>query len=98
MLVTLVHVQVKPEHLDAFIRATSKNHFQSVKEPGNLRFDMLQDAVIPAKFVLYEAYKDEESAAAHKKTPHYLEWKETVAEWMAAPREGVRYTGLLPQF
>jgi autoinducer 2-degrading protein len=98
MIVTLVHVHVKPEHIDAFIRTTSKNHFESVKETGNLRFDMLQNAADPSKFVLYEAYKDEESAAAHKKTAHYLKWRDAVADWMATPREGVKYTGLFPQF
>jgi autoinducer 2-degrading protein len=98
MIVTLVHVNVKPEHIEAFIRVTSQNHHQSVKEPGNLRFDILQDAVNPAKFVLYEAYASEETAAAHKNTAHYLAWREAVASWMATPREGIRYKGLLPEF
>ena len=98
MIVTLVHVRVKPEHIDDFIQAASRNHHQSVREPGNLRFDILQDAGDPSKFVFYEAYKDGDAAAAHKLTSHYLEWKEKVADWMAAPREGVRYNGLLPEY
>ena len=97
MIVTLVHVHVKPDHIADFIQATSKNHYQSVREPGNLRFDILQDAGDPAKFVLYEAYGNTDAAAAHKLTSHYLEWKETVAGWMASPREGIRYNGLLPE-
>ena len=98
MIVTLVHVHVKPDHMDDFLQAASINHLRSVKEPGNLRFDILQDALNPAKFVFYEAYQDEEAAAAHKKTSHYLEWKDTVADWMAAPREGIKYKGLLPEY
>ena len=42
MIVTCVHVQVKPEHVDDFIFATVRNHAESVKEPGNMRFDVLQ--------------------------------------------------------
>jgi autoinducer 2-degrading protein len=96
MIVNIVHVEVKPEHIDAFIQATIANHIQSVKEPGNLRFDVLQMADNPAFFALYEAYENEEGAAAHKETPHYLEWREKVAAWMARPREGIRYRSLIP--
>jgi autoinducer 2-degrading protein len=96
MIVTIVHVEVKPEHIEAFVKATTANHLHSVREPGNLRFDVLQKGDNQAQFALYEAYEDEESAAAHKQTPHYLEWRETVAPWMTKPREGVRYDALMP--
>lgn len=96
MIVTIVNVQVKEQHIDEFIRATVINHEASVKESGNLRFDVIQNAEDPSRFVLYEAYESEETAAAHKHTPHYLEWKEKVAEWMAKPREGVRYNAIKP--
>lgn len=96
MIVTIVHVSVKSPHIEEFIRATTANHLHSVKEPGNLRFDVLQLGEDPARFALYEAYEDEASAAAHKHTPHYLEWKEKVAPWMAGPREGIRYTAIMP--
>ncbi len=44
MIATLVHVYVKPEFTEAFIEATRVNHEHSIQEPGNLRFDILQDA------------------------------------------------------
>jgi autoinducer 2-degrading protein len=91
MTVTIVNVYVKYEFLDEFIRATIENHEGSVKEPGNLRFDVLQNETNPTQFVLYEAYRSEEDAANHKKTPHYLKWREKVADWMAKPREGVKH-------
>ena len=98
MYITLVHVKVLPDHIDAFIQASTENHLESVKEHGNLRFDLLRSEDDPTRFVLYEAYVDQGAAAAHKDTPHYLKWRETVAPWMAEPREGVRYTGLQPEF
>ncbi len=91
---TLVHVHVKAEHLAAFVEATRINHEASVQEPGNLRFDVLQSADDPTRFTLVEAYVSEESAAAHKQTAHYLAWRDAVADWMASPRQGVRYAGL----
>ena len=96
MIVTFVHVWVKEDHIDDFIRATIANHEQSVKEPGNLRFDVLQDSSDPAKFVLYEAYDSDAAAAEHKKTAHYLAWREKVADWMLKPREGVLHKVIAP--
>lgn len=96
MIVTIVHVEVKPEHVDDFVKVTTENHLLSVEEPGNLRFDVLQLADNPCRFALYEAYESAEDAAAHKLTAHYLDWRVKVADWMARPREGIRYQGLLP--
>ena len=91
MIVTCVYVLVKKEHIDDFIKATSINHKASVKEPGNLRFDFIQRFDDTTRFMVYEAYESEDAAAAHKDTPHYKEWRETVADWMASPREGIKY-------
>lgn len=95
MQVTLVHVHVKKEHLSAFIEATKDNHLHSIKEPGNRRFDVIQSVEDPCQFVLVEAYETAEAAAEHKKTAHYAKWRDTVADWMAKPRKGVPYNGLL---
>ena len=97
MTATLVHVQVKPEHVMDFIDATRENHKNSVKENGNLRFDILQDMNDPGKFVLYEAYESDEAVVAHKETVHYLKWRDTVAPWMAKPREGVKHKIVFPE-
>jgi autoinducer 2-degrading protein len=96
MHVTLVHVRVRPEHLDAFIAATRANHEASVSEPGNRRFDVLQAPDDPTRFILYEAYASAADAAAHKETAHYLAWRAAVAEMMAEPRRGEPMNGLLP--
>ncbi len=97
MYVTIVNVVVKEQHIDDFIAATRVNHVNSVKENGNMRFDILQSADQPTHFILYEAYKTQQHAAAHKDTQHYSTWRETVAEWMAEPRKGVVYNGLYPE-
>lgn len=96
MIVTCVHVYVKEAHIQDFIEATTRNHENSIKEPDNLRFDVLQDAGNPSKFLLYEAYTTEEAVATHKQTQHYLTWRETVAPWMAQEREGIRHHVICP--
>jgi autoinducer 2-degrading protein len=97
MHVTIVHVHVEPDRVEDFIAATRLNHEASVREPGNRRFDVLQLASDPTRFVLYEAYATEADAAAHKQTAHYARWRETVADWMAEPRQGVLHRGLYPE-
>jgi (4S)-4-hydroxy-5-phosphonooxypentane-2,3-dione isomerase len=97
MHVTLVKISVKPDKVDAFIEASRANHEGSVREPGNRRFDILQDPADPTRFVLYEAYVSAEEAAAHKQTPHYLAWRDAVAEMMDEPRQGIPYNGLFPR-
>ena len=96
MYVTVVYVHVKPEHVADFIDATRINHEASIREPGNLRFDILQSPEDATQFVAYEAYAGEAAARAHKETPHYLAWRTKAEGWMAEPRQGVRYDGLYP--
>jgi (4S)-4-hydroxy-5-phosphonooxypentane-2,3-dione isomerase len=97
MIVTAVSVYVKPEFIEDFISATVENHRNSIKEQGNLRFDVLQSIQDSSRFLLYEAYESEEAAASHKETPHYLIWKEKVAGWMAKPREGIPHRVICPE-
>jgi len=97
MHVTMVRVSVLPDFVDQFIAATRANHEGSVAEPGNRRFDILQDPDDPTLFVLYEAYATAEDAAAHKETAHYLTWRDTVAEMMAEPRQGMPFDCLFPR-
>ncbi|HOF20475.1 MAG TPA: antibiotic biosynthesis monooxygenase [Bacteroidales bacterium] len=96
MIVTCVYVHVKPESIGDFIKATEENHNESVKEAGNFRFDFIQQADDPARFMVYEAYESEKDVEAHKQTAHYLKWRDKVAGMMAEPRKGVRYNILKP--
>lgn len=96
MQIVLVHVHVKPEFVDAFKQASIDNASNSVQEEGIARFDVIQQADDPTKFTLVEVYKTADAPAAHKETAHYLRWRDTVAEMMAEPRQGIKYTNLFP--
>jgi len=85
MLVVHVHVQVKPECVEAFRAATLANAQASVKESGIARFDVVQQADDPTRFVLVEVYRDEQAPAKHKETAHYAAWRDAVAPMMAQP-------------
>lgn len=96
MHVTLVHVRVKADRVEAFIAATRLNHEAALGEPGNRRFDVLQAPDDPTRFILYEAYASAADAAAHKTTPHYRAWRDSVASMMTEARRGEPMHGVFP--
>ena len=96
MLVVHVHVHLKPEFVDAFLEASVENASQSIEEPGVARFDVIQQNDDPERFVLVEVYRTPEDPARHKDTAHYATWRDTVADMMAEPRQGVKYDNVFP--
>ncbi len=88
MIANVVTVYVKPEHVEAFLAATRANRAGSRAEPGNLRFDILQSAEDPCRFLFYEVFASQAALEAHRQTAHYLAWRSQAEAWMAKPREG----------
>ena len=96
MLIVHVHVHVKPESVEAFRQATLANARESVQEPGIARFDVVEQADAPARFILVEAYRNAEAQARHRETAHYAAWRDAVADMMAEPRTSVKYANIFP--
>jgi autoinducer 2-degrading protein len=96
MLIVHVDIHVKPESVEAFRQASLENARNSVKEPGIARFDVLQNAEDPTRFVLVEVYRRPEAREQHRATAHYAAWRDTVADMMAEPRSGVQFHNLFP--
>ena len=94
MLIVHVSVHVNEDVVEAFIEASRANAAASLGEPGVARFDVVQALDDPTRFVLVEAYRSEEAAAAHKETAHYATWRDTVAAMMAEPRSAVRFRAI----
>jgi len=96
MLIVHVHIHVKAGAVDAFRAATIENASQSVKEAGIARFDFLQQADDPTRFVLVEVYRNADAPARHKETAHYAKWRDTVADMRAEPRTSVKFSNVFP--
>lgn len=97
MLIVHVLVQVKPECVEAFKAASLDNARHSVHETGIARFDVVQQADDPTRFVLVEVYRTDDAPAKHKETVHYARWRDTVADMMAVPRQSTKYRNLFPE-
>jgi quinol monooxygenase YgiN len=95
-LAVVVYIHVLPESLDAFRSASLANAAASIREPGVVRFDVMQEGGDPTRFVLFEVYRGQEGASAHKQTAHYQVWRDTVAPMMAEPRTSKSYATLTP--
>jgi autoinducer 2-degrading protein len=95
MFVAAVHVFIKPGSIDDFKALIKANHEGSIAEPGCLRFDVAQSVEDPGEFLLWEVYTDEEAAAFHKTTPHYLAFRERIDELASKARYSDRYEGYL---
>jgi (4S)-4-hydroxy-5-phosphonooxypentane-2,3-dione isomerase len=97
MLIVHVKVKVKPEFVDAFVKATVENARNSIREPGVARFDVVQQQHDRSRFVLVEAYRTDDAPAKHKETAHYQAWRDAVAPMMAEPRSSVKFVNLFPE-
>ena len=86
-----IEVRVKPESIDAFRAATIENARNSILETAVARFDFMQQAEDPSRFLLIEAYRDPAGPARHRETAHYQKWRDTVESMMAEPRARVEY-------
>jgi len=96
MLILQVHAHVKAEAIEAFREATIENARQSRREPGVIRFDVVQQADDPARFQLIEVYRDAAGQAAHKETAHYAAWVAKTADVFAEPRTRATYIPVDP--
>ena len=95
-LAVVVYVHVLPESVEAFRAASLANAAASIGEPGVVRFDVMQESANPTHFALFEVYRGQEGAAAHKQTAHYQAWRDTVVPMMAETRTSKSYATVTP--
>jgi len=60
------------------------------------RFDFIEQADDPARFMLYEVYRDAAAQAAHKETAHYRAWAAKTADMFAEARTRQLYRAIDP--
>ena len=96
MYIVHVHVHVKPEYVEAFRAACLDNARNSVQEPGVARFDVIQQADDPTRFVLVEVYRTPDDPARHRETAHYQAWAAAVGDLLAEPRSKIVYNNVFP--
>ncbi|ADE86611.1 antibiotic biosynthesis monooxygenase [Rhodobacter capsulatus] len=96
MFVQLVHIRVKPGCVQQFFDVFRVNFEGTRAEPGNYRFDVLQDPEDDHHFVIYEAFENEAAVDAHRKTAHYAVVVEGLAKIQTGGREKQFFRMVMP--
>jgi len=96
LLIQVVYLKVQPEKMDIFLAEATANARASLSEPGVVRFDFLQQADAPTKFMLYEVYRSAEALEAHRHTEHFKRWVEKGVPTLVGERVRVIYRNIEP--
>lgn len=84
MFVVTVTCEINPEHIKEFRAAILKNANASItNEPGCRQFDVCF-AAGGARCFLFEVYDDSDAFDAHRATPHFKQYSETVNDWIVS--------------
>jgi (4S)-4-hydroxy-5-phosphonooxypentane-2,3-dione isomerase len=77
----VVEFVVRPEDRDRVRQLILDNASSSLrKEPGCLRFDVLEGAAEPCRFTLYEVYRDAGEFDAHLRSSHFESFSEATRD------------------
>ena len=94
MFIAFVKLQIKPELVVEFKTAILKNAELSVeRDPGCVRFDVLQQEDDPTRWFLYEVYEREQAWVDHRASAHFLAFME-VGNRAIVTRELTKLTGI----
>ena len=76
-----IFVKVKPDKLDEFMQVAMLDAHESVKEAGNLRFEVYHREESAAELVVFEIYSSEDALEEHRQTEHIKAWRSAVAAY-----------------
>jgi quinol monooxygenase YgiN len=84
MFVVTVEFSIHQQHEREFQETVLKQARNSLTlETDCHRFDVSIDAKDGGRVFLYELYTDEAAYQAHRQTPHYHEFSDRIADWVA---------------
>ncbi len=95
MFVQLVHIRLKPGCVEEFLDVFRINYEGTRAEPGNYRFDVLQDPEDQNHFVIYEVFENEAAVDAHRQTEHYRRTTEGLKALMATGERQKQFFSLV---
>jgi quinol monooxygenase YgiN len=82
-VVVVTHVDVAPNPQVAVMLKELAE--QSRKEPGNVRFDVVQHTMRANHFTVVEAWRDQKALDAHVASPHTRQYRDTLQPMTGSP-------------
>ena len=74
-------IKVKPEYLQSFVEHVRRHAANSLREPGCVRYDVLQDESDPSTVCLYEVFESPADLEVHRAQDYYKEWMARSRDW-----------------
>ena len=88
--VIIVEFRAKLDQVEAFAALIDRHSYNSRREDGCLAFEVCQDPEDPARFVFYEAYRDEAAHRLHAERASYQHFRSRAPELLVpGPRGGL---------
>ncbi len=79
------YVEVMPNSVASGAALLKRYRAESLKEDGNLRFDVLQEIARPNRFAIVEAWRDQAALDAHARTASTLQFRDRLKAIQDAP-------------
>lgn len=84
LLVVVTHVDVPPPFKDTTVPMLQQLSESSRKEPGNLRFEVQQQANRPNHFTVVELWADQRAYEGHVMEPHTRQFRDKLGSMLGA--------------
>jgi quinol monooxygenase YgiN len=85
MIVIHAYMEVKSEKIDAFLNFVKPLVQASQKEPGNIRYFLVQDVEAKNTFIMLEEWGSASDLKEHESTPHFRSFISQVEEYILSP-------------
>jgi autoinducer 2-degrading protein len=82
----VVYIAVKPGQEDTFLKGAFANQAGSIRESGNLRFEIYRNSERPDEFLFVEKYDSVDAVTAHRQTPHFQAFFKILEHVQQSPR------------
>ncbi|WP_162600789.1 putative quinol monooxygenase [Paraburkholderia sp. C35] len=93
MIVVLATVRIKPETAAPFLSTALELVTATRSEPGCISYELLRGQT-ESTYSFLERYRDEDSAAAHRKTEHFRTLGKQLGDYLDGKPEVVVLQGL----
>jgi len=94
MYTVILFTKIRPQHIDDYIVNMRVCAEATNKEPGCIRYEVMQDADDPTMMCLFQVFKDEAAYQVHQDAEHHRVWIEMSGDWRepsGRPRSELRY-------
>ena len=72
---------ILPEHLSEYIENMTICAAKSAREPGCIRYEVMQDVDEKTTFCLMQVFRDKPAYEAHQVAEHHTHWMQISAGW-----------------